>query len=362
MPPRPELSFCTSADGTRIAMATQGKGRAVVMVQLIVSDDLDAPGVITGPWADGLTDSARLVTYDVRGTGLSDRSMQRCTLDAWTEDLEAVIDTLGSEPVMLLAHSQGSMLAVHYASLHPERVSHLVVYGGIARGRLRRGDDAAALQETNAQREAMVNGWGNQTAYSSSFRHVFYRINLPQADAAMLARLDELTLHRWSQETVIGYSDAIWATEVTRRAPQVRCPTLAFHARGDRAHLFDEGRRLAALIPGARFVPIDSDNHFPVPETDGYWPGVLAEVRTFLGLAATPASQSAASPSDGALTARQAEVLRLVGQGQTDKEIARVLGLSPRTVEMHVANAIEACGAKTRAEAVHKATAAGWLR
>lgn len=361
MPHRPELSFCTSADGTRIAMATQGKGPTAVMVQLLVSDDLDAPGLIAGPWIDGLADGARVVTYDARGCGLSDRSMARCTLEAWTEDLDAVLDTLGPEPVALVTHSQGAQLAVHYASRYPQRVSHLLVYGGIVCGRLVRGEGTAALQETKAQREGLTNGFGAQNAYSAGFRQVFYRIILPHADATQLARLDAMALRKMPLDAVVGYTAAGWEIDVSEQARYVQCPTLIFHARGDQGFAFEEGRRLAALAPGARFVPIDSDSHLPMVD-DPYWPGVLAEVRSFLGLTDSAPGPAPAAAGASALTARQAEVLRLVGQGQTDKEIARVLGLSPRTVEMHVANAIEACGAKTRAEAVHKATAAGWLR
>jgi pimeloyl-ACP methyl ester carboxylesterase len=154
---RPELSFCMTKDGTRLAMGLQGTGRTVVMVQLHIGDDLDAPATVVRPWTNGLADCARVVCYDVRGCGLSDRNMDRCTLDTWADDLDAVLNALplGSEPVALFAHSQGAFLAVQYASLHPERISHLVIYGGISRGRLRRASEAAMVQETQTQREAM---------------------------------------------------------------------------------------------------------------------------------------------------------------------------------------------------------------
>jgi len=291
---------------------------------------------------------------------MSDRRMDRCTLETWSEDLDAVLNTLGPEPVVLLAHSQGSMLAIHYASLNPHRVSHLVIYGGIARGRLRRGPDSASFQETQAQREAIISGWGAQTAYSAAFRRIFYSTFNPRMSEETVAAVDEVTLRRWSMQCVLGHTTAAWDIDVSDQARRVSCPTLAFHARGDRAHLFEEGCRLAALIPGARFVPVDSDCHLPT-QADAHWPMTLSEIKDFVGVAATDRAPSVGSSPTPVLTPRQIEVLRLVAQGQSDKQIARALGLSPRTVEMHVANAISSSGARTRAEAVGKATTAGWL-
>ncbi|MBL8384557.1 MAG: hypothetical protein JNM90_15865 [Burkholderiales bacterium] len=116
------------------------------------------------------------------------------------------------------------------------------------------------------------------------------------------------------------------------------------HSRDERMVLAAEGRLTAALIPGARFVEIDSANHMPL-EREAAWKATRAQLRGFLaGLDDLPAA--------AALTPRQREVLRQVAAGGTDKAIARALGLSPRTVEMHVANALAALGVRTRAEAV----------
>jgi DNA-binding NarL/FixJ family response regulator len=131
-------------------------------------------------------------------------------------------------------------------------------------------------------------------------------------------------------------------------AAEVRCPTLVFHAKEDPCFPFEEGRLLASLIPGSRFVPLPSRNHIPF-ETEPAWPMFLSELRAFV-----PSARSgSASPT---LTPRQLEVLRQVSHGLTDKEIARKLSLSPRTVEMHVANTLATLRCRTRAEAVRRAT------
>jgi DNA-binding NarL/FixJ family response regulator len=147
-----------------------------------------------------------------------------------------------------------------------------------------------------------------------------------------------------------GYTEAGWELDVSDLARAVRCPTLIFHATRDQAMPLDEGRSLAALIPGSRFVPVESDNHLPL-ESDADCPAVMSEVKAFLGLDEPVDKRHAPH----VLTTRQVEVLRLVAGGRTDKEIARALNLSPRTVEMHVSRAMDALRCRSRAEAVRAA-------
>ena len=108
------------------------------------------------------------------------------------------------------------------------------------------------------------------------------------------------------------------------------------------------------MIPNARFVPLASKNHLPF-ETEAAWPLFLSEFRAFLPSSGS-GSRSHSAGAKSPLTLRQVEILREVGLGQTDKQIARKLSLSPRTVEMHVANALLALNCRTRAEAVRRAT------
>jgi DNA-binding NarL/FixJ family response regulator len=136
---------------------------------------------------------------------------------------------------------------------------------------------------------------------------------------------------------------------VKAAAARVRCPTLVLHAKDDELVRFDQGRRLAALIPGARFVPLEGRNHIPFPG-EAAWIGFTRETHHFLGERRAPFGEPPLP-----LTVRQSEVLRRIAFGESDKQIAAALHLSPRTVEMHAARALQALGCRTRAEAVRRA-------
>lgn len=190
-------------------------------------------------------------------------------------------------------------------------------------------------------------GWGNS---SPAFRQVFVSRFLPDATQQQWKAFDELQRATAAPEVAVRYLRAMYNMNVKAAAERVRCPTLVLHPKGDEMVRFEQGRRLASLIPQARFVPLEGRNHIPFPQEPA-WAGFVAAVREFLGEAA--ASQPDAPAT---LTLRQLEVLRRIAFGESDKQIAKALQLSPRTVEMHAGNALQALGCRTRAEAVRRAT------
>ena len=359
-----DIRYVTSRDGTRLAMSIQGSGVPAVRVMLHLGDQLDSPGIGSRHWQDALAPHVSVVHYDARGCGLSDRQAESTTLDSCLEDLEAVVGALGAGPVMLLGLSHGSMVAVAFAARHPERVSRLVVYGGYARGRLQRGPDVAHAQEAKAILEAMQVAFGEDVPYRSAFLRTVNSRLFPSASPQQLDEVEAAIAGRMSASVAAAYTTLSLECDVSEHARRVSCPTLQFHARADLAVPFEEGCHLASLIPQARFVPLDDDSNIPLAGNP-HWPRVATELRGFLGMEdpipeATPADVIAA-PSTPNLTSRQIEVLLLISQGNTDKEIARALGLSPRTVEMHVGNALRALNCRTRAEGVHLAAHLGLL-
>ena len=342
------IRFCTSADGVRLAIATVGEGPPLVRAATWLTHvEKDPHNLVNRHWVAELGRRNFYVRYDSRGCGLSDRQVERISLEAWIEDLEAVVDTLGIERFPLLGISQGAAIAVGYAARHPERVSRLVLYGGCARGLLKRDPPQKVVDAAQAMLKAAELGWG---ADSSSFRQVFISQLFHDATAEQQRAFDEAQRRTVSAEVAVRFLKEVFEIDVREMAAEVRCPTLVFHAKDDPCFPFEEGRLLASLIPGSRLVPLPSKNHMPF-ETEPAWPMFLSEFRAFVPSApAVPQSVAAA------LTPRQLEVLREVAQGLTDKQIARKLSLSPRTVEMHVANVLATLRCRTRAEAVRRAS------
>jgi len=267
-------------------------------------------------------------------------------MDAWLEDLEAVVAAVQVERFPLLGLSQGAAIAIGYAARHPDKVSQLILYGACARGLLKRNPPPEVVEAALAMLKAAELGWG---ADSSSFRQVFISQLLHDATAEQQRAVDEAQRLTISGANAVRFMKEVFEIDVRDAAAKIQCPTLIFHAKDDPCFPFEEGRLLASLIPNARFVPLASKNHLPF-ETEAAWPAFLSEFRAFVG------GSAAGAPGRSVLTPRQIEILREVGMGQTDKQIARKLSLSPRTVEMHVANALLALKCRTRAEAVRRAT------
>jgi pimeloyl-ACP methyl ester carboxylesterase/DNA-binding CsgD family transcriptional regulator len=344
-----QIRFCTSADGTRLAVATLGEGTPLVKAATWLTHVEKEPhNLFTRHWVSELSRDNTLIRYDSRGCGLSEREVERISMDAWIEDLEAVVSTLDCDRFALIGMSQGAAIAVNYAARHPDRVSHLVVYGACARGLMKRNPSPEVVDAAQAMLKAAELGWG---ADSSSFRQVFISQLLHDATAEQQRAVDEAQRQTISGANAVRFIREVFEIDTRDAAPKVRCPTLVFHAKEDPCFPFEEGRLLASLIPNARFVPLASKNHLPF-ETEAAWPVFLSELRAFVLASRDANARAISKPS---LTPRQIEILREVGLGQTDKQIARKLSLSPRTVEMHVANALLALKCRTRAEAVRRA-------
>jgi pimeloyl-ACP methyl ester carboxylesterase/DNA-binding CsgD family transcriptional regulator len=347
MRPQQYLRFCTSADGTRIAIASIGSGPPLVRAAHWLSHvehDHDSP--VWGPLLAELSRDRTYLRYDQRGGGLSDARVTAFSLDAWVADLEAVVAATGLRRFPLIGMSQGGAVAIAYAMRHPERVSHLVLVGAYARGAARR----AVTAEQRLEAETLVRltriGWGRDDA---AFRHVFTKQFIPGGTPAQHAWWNELERLTATPENAARTLEAFHEVDVTELARQLKVPTLVLHARGDARVPFDEGRQLAALIPGARFVPLQSDNHVLLAGEPA-WPVFLAELRGFLGASAADRLEGTASAA--ALTPAERDVLRAVTEGLANAAIARQLGKSEKTVRNQISSIFDKLGVHTRSEAI----------
>jgi pimeloyl-ACP methyl ester carboxylesterase/DNA-binding CsgD family transcriptional regulator len=325
------IGFCTAPDGVRIAYAVHGSGPPLVKAaNWLTHLERDWESPVWRHWLECLGAHNTVVRYDERGCGLSDREVgeDAFSVETWVGDLETVVDAAGLQRFGLLGISQGAALAIAYAVRHPERVSDIVVYGGYARGRARRG--AEAQEEAELLQSLIRLGWGRHNA---AFRRLFTSMFLPGGTPEQMDWFDELQRSSTSPDTAVRIWKARADLEVTDLAPRVRVPTMVAHARDDAVVPFDEGRLIAGLIPGATFVPLEGRNHILLADEPA-WTVFLDALQRFRG--ARPAVPAPAPPWD--LSTREEEILGLVADGLSNEAIAERLFLSVRTVERHLSN------------------------
>ena len=320
-----EIRFCTASDGVRLAYAKHGRGPSLVKASNWLTHlEFDWESEVWRHWLEALGQTNTVVRYDLRGCGMSDRDAGELSLNRWGLDLETVIDAAGVERCSLLGISGGAASALAYAARNPDRVDRVVAYGGWASGKFLREDD----ERQRALKAVMRTGWA---APNPAFRRLFTMMFLPEATPAQMAWYDELQLRSASAEMAVRLYDALAETDATGLLPDVAAPTLALHARGDLVVPFKEGRRIAATVPSARLITLESRNHLLLADEPA-WQTFIAEAREFLGVRPAPA---------GALTdlsRREREVMTLVSEGLTNEQIAARLFLSARTVERHLSN------------------------
>ena len=331
-----QIRFCHSADGTRIAYATVGSGPPLVKAANYLTHlEHDWNGPVWRPWLESLARHHTLVRYDERGCGLSDWDVTEYTLEAWGQDLEAVVEAHQLERFPLLGISQGASVSVAYAVKHPQKVSHLILYGGYARGRFNRN----LTEEEMLQAEIMINairvGWGQQ---NPAFRQLFTTMQIPEGTEAQKESLNELARISATPENAATMERAFYQIDAVALAQQVTTPTLVLHGRADAGVPFEEGRLLAALIPGARF-----------------W----AEVNAFLGSGPEERPTAGAPHLFPELTPRELEILNLVAQGVSNETIAAELVLTPKTVRNHISHIYSKLAVNSRAQAIVLAREAG---
>jgi pimeloyl-ACP methyl ester carboxylesterase len=278
-----EIRFCTAPDGMRLAWAKSGKGPTIVKAANWLTHleyDWDSP--VWRHWLEGLAERHTLIRYDERGCGLSDRETKELSLECWVADLETVVDAAGLNRFVLLGISQGAATAIAYAVRHPDRVDRVVLYGGYARGRGRRG--GSQRQRLDALISAIRTGWADP---DPAFRRLFTMLFLPEGSPQQMAWYDELQRRSTSAEIAVRLYEARGEVDVSALAPYLTTETLVAHARGDRVVPFEEGRILASLLPAAKLVPLESNNHILLPDEPA-WKHFLAEFHTFLSASQLP--------------------------------------------------------------------------
>ncbi|MGB7069927.1 MAG: alpha/beta hydrolase [Pyrinomonadaceae bacterium] len=276
-----EIKFCSTIDGVSIAYSSVGKGPPFVKAANWMNHlELDW---LSPVWSHLLHEFAfdhNLVRYDERGTGLSDRNATTdLSLDAFVNDLESVVDAVGVERFPLFGISQGGPVAVAYASRHPDRVSHLILLGSFAAGWKRAKVDPDVLEKRKAQLTLIRQGWNSK---NPAIRQLWTTLCIPNAMPDETESFNTLQKETASREDAARIFEAIGDLDVSEILPSLKIPSLVLHSRGDALVPFEEGRRLASMIPSAKFVSLESSNHI-LMRHEPAWPIFVTEVRRFLG-------------------------------------------------------------------------------
>jgi pimeloyl-ACP methyl ester carboxylesterase/DNA-binding winged helix-turn-helix (wHTH) protein len=269
-----EVHFCTAPDGVRIAYALAGQGPPLVKAANWLNHlEYDWQSPIWSHLLHELAARYQLIRYDERGNGLSDWDVQDISFEAFVRDLESVVEATKLKRFALLGISQGCAVSIVYAIRHPERVSHLVLYGGFARGRTRRDPEHAKTLLSIVEQ-----GWGKE---NPAFRQFFTSLFFPDGTPEQMQWFNDLQQMTTSTENALRIMRATGELDISDLLSQVKVPTLVLHCRNDAAVVFDEGRRLAAGIPGAKFVALESRNHL-VLESEPAWEKFSSEMTSFL--------------------------------------------------------------------------------
>lgn len=321
-----QVRFCRGRDGARLAYARHGSGPPLLINSCWLSHleyDWHSP-----VWRHFLTEwgeIASVIRYDERGFGLSDWDVEDFSLEARLADLEAVVDAAGLERFALMGMSGGAPVAIAYAAQHPERVTRLILNGGVLVGCFGNAVDQA---EEDAFLAMIRAGWARQ---DGMFRRVFTSMFIPDATDEQKTWLDDLQRMSTSPQNAIASRKARAEIDVTGALELIDAETLILHSRGDRAASFTWAREMAARIPNARLVPLESDNHILLSDEPA-WQVYRTEMRDFL----KPEHEHHNTAPK--LSPREREILAEVARGMENSEIAHQLSLSARTVERHLQN------------------------
>lgn len=344
-----QVRYVTTADGVNLAWSVLGRGLPLVKAATWLTHlqyDLESP--VWLHWTTFLSENFRFVRYDERGCGMSDRNVPDLSSAHWLGDLETVVDAIGIErPFALLGMSQGAATAIQYAVKHPQRVSHLILCGGYAVGP-NLSDDPRRREMYSAICDVVRLGWGSG---NPAFRQLFTSRFAPGGTQTQLDWFNELCRRTTSAENAGKLLAARGGIDVRALLQHVRVPTLVLHAGDDHVAPFEQGRLLAAQIPGAQFVQLESCNHVLL-ENEPAWHALQRAVLDFTGQ-----SNAFESAGENVLTARERKLLALLREGCSNAQIAFTLGIAEKTVRNHFSNLYRKLGVRSRVEALVRAQA-----
>ena len=345
------IRFANTADGVRLAWTVSGSGPPLVKAaNWLTHLDYDRTSPVWSHWYRFLSTNFRYYHYDERGIGMSQHDCEDLSHRTWPHDLETVIAAAKPpKPFVLLGISQGCGASMAYAAQHPEDVSHLVIYGGYVKGwGLREPEE---LRRREAVRELVELGWGTANPV---FRRLYTSMFLPDGTEEQLAWFDELCARSTTPQLAARIMGEQSQADFSDLPERVAVPTLVIHCRDDGVVPFSQGVEIAARIPNAEFVQIESRNHILQADEPG-WPLLQDLVLEFTGHRG-----GAEDPVFGELSDREREVLACIAAGCSNADISARLFISEKTVKNHITHIFEKLGVANRSQAIVKARDGGF--
>jgi len=263
-----QISFCTTAHGVRIAYSTTGCGRTIIWT-MVPFKDLQSVEQLARCYLDKFVlYNIRLIQWDRWGAGLSDRNRADFSLEGDIECLEAIVANLKLDRFILYGQQEGGLISMAYAARHPEHVSHLILEDAFARG-----EDVVTKEMLSALLSMVSAHWGAAS-------RTIIDLKFPHADTAFIESLAKISRESTSVQNAVKFMEADYKADITAMLPAISAPTLVMHSKKSRGVAFKAGRRLATLISGSIFAPMEGDQSFPFCKD---WEKRIHAIDNFLG-------------------------------------------------------------------------------
>ncbi len=301
-----------------------------------------------------LSQFARIILFDKRGVGLSDRVGSSPTTEETIEDILVILNTVGCEQAVIMSVSEGGPVAIMFAATYPQRTTHLILYGTMPKW-VRSYDYPWALSRTQYDRwlQLMIENWGSPVSLANFAP----------------SRADDPDFQEWwgkvlrqaaTPGSVKDVLETLRDIDVRPVLPHVHVPSLILHRTGDKAIPIAGGRFLAQHLPYATFVELSGQDHW-------WWVGdadaILQEIEGFLSQTRSEpaAGQETLPPMIESLTERELEVLQLLVAGYTNQQIADQLFLTLGTVKTYTSHIYGKLNVSNRAQAIAAAQKRGLI-
>jgi len=258
------IRYAESRDGTAIAWAETGEGPPLLRGGHWLSHlEHDWQSPVWQPLLERLSRGRRLIRYDPRGTGLSDRELGGATLPQFVDDMQAVADAAGLEQVPIYAISQSVPVALSFAARHPHRVSRMILLNGLVRGSTARGDK----NSTDTMVAMIKSGWG---VAGSPFMRAVATLFMPRSTPEELDAQVKMQAVSATPEVAAEIRRLVGDIDVSDILHKVLAPALVMHSAGDAVQSPEQSKLIARSLPNAEFSLCDSPNHMVVP-SDPIW-------------------------------------------------------------------------------------------